>query len=110
MKRTALFLCLAAPCLAAPPAPWRVGTLVFADFTAEEQILQFPGSPTGFDCTNLFSAGWTNWCLTVSCQQGLIGSTYDCDTAPLLHTCLTYQVAAGNVVVKITNVDSDACK
>jgi len=91
---------------AVPPAPWRIGTLVFVDFSASNShLMQFPGAPDGFDCTDTFSS---DWCLWMSCNT-VSSSTYTCETAPTVHTCLAIQIASGQAQ-KITNVDSDACK
>jgi hypothetical protein len=101
-------------CLATPPAKWEVGRLVLYVTSSIEEpeigpgishLIQFPGAPENFECTDTFNS---DWCLWTTCST-VTGSTYQCDTIPIYYTCLAFQVSSG-VIGKVVNVDSDACK
>lgn len=115
MKKAVLHCMLsmlcAFPALAAPPAPWRVGTMVFISDDPNDpgtHLLQFPGAPEGFNCTDTFHP---DWCLWMTCSTATPSpSTYSCETVPIgNNSCIAVQIEGG-VAIKIVNVDSGACK
>lgn len=104
----ALAVLSTSPGVAAPPAKWEVGRLVLyvtSDGPGLSHLIQFPGAPENFECTDTFDP---DWCLWTTCST-VASSTYDCGTIPRYYTCLAFQVSGG-VIGKVVNVDSDACK
>lgn len=102
---TLLLVLLAVSAFAAPPASWRVGTMVFYDASGSPftHLLQFPGSPV--DCTDNFSS---DWCLWMNCNT-VAASSYACADVPLVKNCLAVQIPSSGVARMIVDVDANAC-